>query len=79
MQHLDHADDEAVASNQMTGLHSTRVTTKGSNIPNKIDSFEELRRLYLASNDLLENLKKSHYSRPTGIQSHGIPVLTQVS
>lgn len=56
-----------------------KVTAKGSDIPVKIDLFEELKERYSVSKQLLANLTQCRYFQPTGIQSHGIPVLIQVS
>ncbi|KAK2461709.1 hypothetical protein APHAL10511_006172 [Amanita phalloides] len=57
--------------------HSHRVAVKGSDIPNKIDFFEELKERDSVSNSLLANLNKCRYIQPTSIQSYGIPVLMQ--
>ena len=55
-----------------------RVTTKGSNVPQHIESFQQLEERYHTPSYLLSNLKQSGYKRPTGIQSHGIPILMEV-
>ncbi|OCH92695.1 P-loop containing nucleoside triphosphate hydrolase protein [Obba rivulosa] len=54
-----------------------RVTTKGSNVPEHVDSFQALHERYNLSKRLLTNLAESGYKRPTGIQSHGIPILME--
>ncbi|RPD81574.1 P-loop containing nucleoside triphosphate hydrolase protein [Lentinus tigrinus ALCF2SS1-7] len=54
-----------------------RVTTKGNNIPEHVETFEGLRERYSISSHLLQNLAQSGYKRPTGIQSHGIPILLE--
>jgi ATP-dependent RNA helicase DDX52/ROK1 len=55
-----------------------RVTTKGSNVPQPIYSFGELKDRYHISSHLLSNLAKNGYSTPTGVQSYGIPILLEV-
>ncbi|KAE9409340.1 P-loop containing nucleoside triphosphate hydrolase protein [Gymnopus androsaceus JB14] len=54
-----------------------RVTTKGSNIPEYAETFEDLRDRYQLSSLLLSNLSNNGYSHPTGIQSYGIPILLE--
>ncbi|CDO70922.1 hypothetical protein BN946_scf184829.g30 [Trametes cinnabarina] len=54
-----------------------RVTTKGNNVPEHVESFEVLRERYQLSNHLLANLAEHGYKRPTGIQSYGIPILME--
>lgn len=56
-----------------------RVTAKGDNVPSPVDSFEELSTRYDLSPRLLSNLADSGYHQPTGIQSHGVPILLEVS
>lgn len=55
-----------------------RVTTKGSNVTEHVESFQQLEERYQIPSYLLSNLKQSGYKRPTGIQSHGIPILMEV-
>ncbi|KAH9891120.1 P-loop containing nucleoside triphosphate hydrolase protein [Cubamyces lactineus] len=54
-----------------------RVTTKGSNVPEHVETFDALRERYSLSNHLLSNLAQHGYKRPTGIQSYGIPILME--
>ncbi|GBE78614.1 P-loop containing nucleoside triphosphate hydrolase protein [Sparassis latifolia] len=54
-----------------------RVTTKGSNVPEHVDTFQELKDRHHLSSHLLANLAQSGYKRPTGIQSYGIPILME--
>ncbi|KZT67658.1 P-loop containing nucleoside triphosphate hydrolase protein [Daedalea quercina L-15889] len=54
-----------------------RVTTKGSNVPEHINSFQQLQEKYQIPYNLLSNLSQCGYKRPTGIQSHGIPILME--
>ena len=55
-----------------------RVTAKGKNVPEHVETFEALRERYSLSSHLLQNLAQHGYKRPTGIQSHGIPILMEV-
>lgn len=55
-----------------------RVTAKGNNVPAPVDSFEELKTRYSIPPRLLDNLTQSGYRQPTGIQSHGVPILLEV-
>lgn len=55
-----------------------RVTTKGSNVPEHIESFQTLQDRYKMSSHLLSNVTQSGYKWPTGIQSYGIPILLEV-
>lgn len=71
------AEDEGRTDSQLATLHSQRITTKGTNVPNKIESFEELKERFSVAEHLFANLKSSHYIRPTGIQSCGMPILMQ--
>lgn len=54
-----------------------RVTTKGSNVADHIESFQQLEERYKVPSYILSNLRESGYKRPTGIQSHGIPILME--
>ncbi|KIK70400.1 hypothetical protein GYMLUDRAFT_32405 [Collybiopsis luxurians FD-317 M1] len=54
-----------------------RVTTKGSNVPDSAETFEAMRDRYQLSSLLMSNLSKNGYTYPTGIQSHGIPILLE--
>ena len=71
--------EENKAEDKSMGSQAHKVTAKGLDIPAKIEVFEELKERYSVSKHLLTNLTKYHYFEPTGIQSHGIPVLIQVS
>lgn len=51
-----------------------RVSVKGTNIPEPIVSFQELREHRIPSR-ILTNLFHYGFTHPTGIQSHGIPIL----
>ncbi|PIL30882.1 transporter [Ganoderma sinense ZZ0214-1] len=54
-----------------------RVTTKGKNVPEHVETFDALRERYSLSSQLLQNLAHHGYKRPTGIQSYGIPILME--
>ncbi|KZP15236.1 P-loop containing nucleoside triphosphate hydrolase protein [Athelia psychrophila] len=54
-----------------------RVTAKGANVPDPVDSFEELESRYDLSSRLLQNLAENGFTTPTGIQAHGIPILLE--
>jgi hypothetical protein len=56
-----------------------RVTMKGNNVPERVDTFEELRDRYHIHSQLMNNLKRNGYEHPTGIQSAGCPILLEVS
>ena len=56
-----------------------RVTTKGNNVPERADTFDELRDRYRIHPQLMNNLKRNGYEHPTGIQSAGCPILFEVS
>ena len=56
-----------------------RVTAKGTNVPERADTFEELRNRYHIHSQLMVNLKRYGYDHPTGIQSSGCPILLEVS
>ena len=69
--------DEAVEGNDPP-MPRHRVTTKGNNVPEHVESFEALRDRYTISSLLMHNLAQSGYKRPTGIQSYGVPILMEV-
>lgn len=71
----EHADDSSQPS---TSMPRQRVTAKGSDVPEAIESFEELSTRYDVAPRLLANLAESGYNHPTGIQAHGIPILLEV-
>jgi ATP-dependent RNA helicase DDX52/ROK1 len=80
------AEDEGGSGNDITGEHSSkspmlrhRITTKGNNPPNRVDTFDELSDQYRIHSQLMGNLKRYGYKHPTGIQSAGCPILLEVS
>jgi ATP-dependent RNA helicase DDX52/ROK1 len=79
------SDDEKNGDGDIAAEHSTnsrmpkqRVTTKGNNAPERVDTFEELRDRYRIHSHLMANLKRNGYEHPTGIQSAGCPILLEV-
>ncbi|KAI0666243.1 P-loop containing nucleoside triphosphate hydrolase protein [Trametes maxima] len=54
-----------------------RVTTKGNNVPEHVETFDALRERYNLSSHLLSNLAEHGYKRPTGIQAYGAPILME--
>lgn len=55
-----------------------KVTSKGSHIPEPVDTFESLYKEYNVPPHVYQNLSKSGYNYPTSIQSHAVPVLLKV-
>lgn len=56
-----------------------RVTAKGSGVPPPIDVFDDLLDRYKMPQRLLSNLGDNRFKYPTGVQTHGIPILLEVS
>ncbi|EIM83505.1 P-loop containing nucleoside triphosphate hydrolase protein [Stereum hirsutum FP-91666 SS1] len=54
-----------------------RVTAKGSNVPAAADTFEDLAKRYHIPPLIVSNIAEYGYQYPTGIQSHGIPILME--
>ena len=69
----DGSDDEEEAPRQ-----KHRVTAKGIDIPAAAQTFAEMKERYDMPSLLLSNLSKHGFKHPTGIQSHGIPILLEV-
>lgn len=55
-----------------------RVTAKGSNVPAAADTFEDMAKRYHIPPLIMSNIAEYGYQHPTGIQSHGIPILMEV-
>jgi len=55
-----------------------KVISKGSHIPEAVDTFEALYKEYDIPSHVYQNLSKSGYNYPTSIQSHAVPVLLKV-
>ncbi|KAH9177065.1 P-loop containing nucleoside triphosphate hydrolase protein [Lactarius sanguifluus] len=68
-----------VGSEQGTAPPMTRhrVTAKGKNVPERIDTFKELQDRYHIASQLMVNLERNGYKYPTGIQSSGCPILLE--
>ncbi|KAM5530191.1 hypothetical protein V8D89_016143 [Ganoderma adspersum] len=76
----DGSEDEDVATEQAEGdppMPRHRVTAKGNNVPEHVETFEALRERYGLASQLFQNLAQHGYKRPTGIQSYGIPILME--
>lgn len=54
-----------------------RVITKGSNVPECLDTFPALKDRYQIPSQLMTNLSQNGYVQPTAIQSYGIPILLE--
>ncbi|OJA11435.1 hypothetical protein AZE42_04586 [Rhizopogon vesiculosus] len=70
-------DDHSGAEEEVSPIQKHRVTSKGSDVPTPITTFEDLRERYGVSSRLLSNLSDNSYKYPTGIQAHGIPILLE--
>ena len=75
---VDDMEVDEPTEQKTASMPRQRVTAKGKNVPDPVDTFEELRERYQMSSLLLSNLVKSGYTEPTGIQSHGVPILLEV-
>lgn len=86
MSHDSESEDEIPEEEEVTEESGSsapsktkhRVTAKGANVPDPVDSFEELESRYDLSSRLLQNLAENGFTTPTGIQAHGIPILLEV-
>ncbi|KAI0733929.1 P-loop containing nucleoside triphosphate hydrolase protein [Fomitopsis betulina] len=74
---LDEGDEAEQSDEDEPPMPRHRVTTKGSNVADHIESFQQLEERYKVPSYILSNLRESGYKRPTGIQSHGIPILME--
>ncbi|KAK7694190.1 hypothetical protein QCA50_001370 [Cerrena zonata] len=68
-------DEDSSAPSTSTAMPRQRVTAKGQNVPQAIESFPELAERYEMNAQFLKNLEQNGYGEPTGIQAHGIPIL----
>ncbi|KAF7986167.1 hypothetical protein HWV62_38556 [Athelia sp. TMB] len=75
----ENADEDDIGGSGSSGPSRPkhRVTAKGTNVPEPVDSFDELEGRYQVSSRLLRNLTENGFAVPTGIQSHGIPILME--
>lgn len=74
----DEEEEEENADTKTPSAPKHRVTAKGSNVPDSVDTFLELKERYQIPALILSNLEQNGYTQPTGIQSHGIPILLEV-
>lgn len=70
--------DESENESSKPSKTQHRVVAKGANVPEPVDSFEELGKRYELSGRLLQNVSENGFTTPTGIQSHGTPILMEV-
>lgn len=75
---MDDVSESEVDDNK-AGPSRQRVTAKGSDVPDPITSFKSLKDRYHIGSQILTNLSQYGYKEPTGIQSHGVPILMEVS
>ncbi|KAJ3506091.1 hypothetical protein NLJ89_g7067 [Agrocybe chaxingu] len=68
--------DEEETSPKERKSTTHRVTTKGTNVPSHVDSFEEL-KTYTIPSHLFANLASNGYRDPTSIQSYCIPIMLE--
>ncbi|TCD66769.1 RNA-dependent ATPase rok1 [Steccherinum ochraceum] len=71
------SEEEGSADTPVPVMGRQRVTAKGKDVPEAVEAFKSLGSRYEMSSLLLGNLEKSGYHEPTGIQSHGIPILLE--
>ncbi|CAK5279910.1 unnamed protein product [Mycena citricolor] len=71
------AADDIAANKAGPSKPKQRIVAKGSDVPTAVDSFTALVERYKMSSLLLANLNQYGYTEPTGIQSHGIPILLE--
>ncbi|KAJ3775315.1 P-loop containing nucleoside triphosphate hydrolase protein [Lentinula raphanica] len=79
VEYEEEEEKEELSSRSENASHRQRhrVTTKGSNVPECAETFESLRDRYQLSSHLMSNLSKNGFTYPTGIQSHGAPILLE--
>jgi ATP-dependent RNA helicase DDX52/ROK1 len=68
-------DEEVDGPRLHSPLTTHRVSTRGTDIPQHIDSFELLKKTYELSSHLFSNLCSSGYNTPTSIQAYCAPIL----
>ncbi|KAL1663555.1 P-loop containing nucleoside triphosphate hydrolase protein [Schizophyllum commune] len=71
------AEDEGSDDEEEAPRQKHRVTAKGIDIPAAAQTFAEVKERYDMPSLLLSNLSKHGFKHPTGIQSHGIPILLE--
>ncbi|KAN0138536.1 P-loop containing nucleoside triphosphate hydrolase protein [Lactarius tabidus] len=73
----DGASDDGLEKGTTPPMPRHRVTAKGKNVPERINTFKELQDRYHISSQLMVNLERNGYKYPTGIQSSGCPILLE--
>lgn len=73
----DGASDDSSEKDTTPPMPRHRVTAKGKNVPERINTFKELQDRYHISSQLMVNLERNGYKYPTGIQSSGCPILLE--
>lgn len=74
----DGASDVGSEQGTTPPMPKHRVTAKGKNVPEHINTFKELQERYHIGSQLMVNLERNGYKYPTGIQSSGCPILLEV-
>ena len=79
-EHSDQAkgDSGGDAQPQTHAVPRHRVNVKGVNVPPPAETFQDLGVRYNLPSLILSNLGQNGFTHPTGIQSHGIPILLEV-
>jgi ATP-dependent RNA helicase DDX52/ROK1 len=72
-------EDEDEEPQLTSALTTHRVTVRGTNIPQHLDSFEALKETYELPSQLVSNLCSNGYKKPTSIQAYCAPILLSVS
>ncbi|KAF9015438.1 P-loop containing nucleoside triphosphate hydrolase protein [Cyathus striatus] len=70
-------NDRGTLDEDETSRRSHPVKTKGSDVPQHIDTFLALGRRYFIPPQLLSNLDTNGYTQPTSIQCYAIPILLE--
>lgn len=52
-----------------------RIHVIGEDLPDPIDSFETMQRIYHLDDVFMENLRKAQFTRPTPVQMQAIPLM----
>ena len=75
----DEDEGSPAPSASTSAMPRQRVTAKGQNVPQSLETFQDLADRYGMNAQFLRNLEQSGYREPTGIQAHGIPILHEVT
>ncbi|KIJ68765.1 hypothetical protein HYDPIDRAFT_179802 [Hydnomerulius pinastri MD-312] len=73
----DSSDERDDGSDEDAPRPKHRVTAKGTDVPQPVEAFDSLLERYKMAPCLLSNLRDNSYKHPTGVQSHGIPILLE--